>query len=203
MKIIRMPVATMTPAQLVLEGQGLLDKLADNAVDFPTPPVTDLTTHKGQLVAQFGEMATLEGQVDSKRQQIKDTAALVRDDMNALGEWGEGVTEDPIKLAKVYQLRTAPAPSHMVKVEALNATMGDHAGETDLGWHGQGKNVQFYEPQSSPDVMPRVWQNEQSCKGSKTTIGGKTSGAFIVWRVRAVGANDTGEWSDIALCLVP
>ncbi len=145
----------------------------------------------------------LEGQADSKRQQIKETAALVRGDMNALGEWGEGVTEDPIKLAKVFELRTAAAPSHMVKVEGMTATMGDHAGETDLGWHGQGKNVHFYELQSSADVTPRVWQNEPSCKASKTTIGGKPSGSYLVWRARAVGANDTGEWSDIALCLVP
>jgi hypothetical protein len=203
MKIIRMPVATMTPAQLVLESQSLVQKLTDNAADFPDPPLSDLNTHRGQLNTQFGELAVLEGQADSKRQQIKDTAALIRTDMNDLGEWGEGVTQDPLKLAKVYELRTIAAPSHMVKVEGLSATMGDHTGDTDLSWHSQGKNVQFYEVQSSADVTPRVWQNEPSCKSSKTTIGGKTSGTHLVWRVRAVGANDTGEWSDIALCLVP
>ncbi|MBI5686437.1 MAG: hypothetical protein HZC54_15300 [Verrucomicrobia bacterium] len=63
--------------------------------------------------------------------------------------------------------------------------------------------MQSYEVQSSPDVTPRVWQNEPSSKNSKTTVGGKTPGTFLVWRVRAVGANDTGEWSDIALCMVP
>ena len=203
MKIIRMPVATMSPADLVLEGKNLLDRLTDNATDFPTPPVTDLTTHQGQLVVQIADLASLEGQATSKRQQIKDTAALVRVDMNDLGEWGEGVTQDPVKLAKVFELRTAPAPSHMVQVDGLNAAMGDHTGETDLNWHSQGKTVQFYEVQSSPDVTPRVWHNEQSSKGSKTTVGGKTSGTNMVWRVRAVGPNDTGEWSDIALCMVP
>ncbi|MFA5190964.1 MAG: hypothetical protein WC740_09565 [Verrucomicrobiia bacterium] len=40
-------------------------------------------------------------------------------------------------------------------------------------------------------------------KGPKITIGGNTSGTDMVWRVRAVGVNDIGEWSDIALSMVP
>lgn len=79
----------MISAQLSIEGDNLLDKLADNAANFPTPSVTDLTLHQGQMVTQFAELAGVEGQVDSKRQQIQGTVGLMRGDMNAIDDWGE------------------------------------------------------------------------------------------------------------------
>jgi hypothetical protein len=201
MKIIKMPVAGMNPPNLFDYIKALLGRLVAAVADFAAPPPA-LTASQAALSTGLTQLATLEGQVTAKRLEVATLAVTVRKDANDLGDWAEGVTQDPVKLAKVFELRSAGEVAHMLKVEGLDAKMGDHAGEVDLNWHGQ-KNVQFHEIQSSPYPGAPVWKNEPSCKPSKCTLGGYTSGTTLIWRVRAKGANDTGEWSDIALCLVP
>ena len=66
MKLIVMPVARLNPDALNIAAQTLLQKLADNAADFPGAPVGNLTAHQGDMDTQLGELATLEGQVTAK-----------------------------------------------------------------------------------------------------------------------------------------
>src|SRR5437868_15482706 len=80
MKIIKMPVAGLNPADLNTAAANLLTKLAANATDFPSPPVTSLTTHRTALNTQIGALASLQAQVIAKGVEIEASSAQVRDD---------------------------------------------------------------------------------------------------------------------------
>jgi hypothetical protein len=210
MKLIRMVLSNLNPEQLRTAAANLLTKLAENVADFPAPPVTDLTTHQGNLETQLGELATLEAQVTAKRLQIDATCESVRDEMMAIGEWGEGVTQDPAKLSKVFDLKTAPAPSGPTpRVLNLKLSIGDSAGSVDGAWNSLYKSgVKSYEVESvlnplNNDPNSGAWVRQPSVTKSSCTLTGFTSGARIWVRVRAIGPNGTGEWSDPATIIVP
>ncbi len=210
MKLIVMPVARLNPEDLNTSAQNLIQKLADNAADFAAAPVADLTTHRGQLNTQLGELATLEAQVKAKRLQIDATAATVRTDMNELAEWGENHTQDPVKLAKVFQLRAARTPSGPTpRVVNLTLTHGDSAGPVDAGWDSLiASGVKSCEVQTvlnplnnDPSVGP--WTQQPTVTRSTCTLGGFTSGARIWVRARGIGPSGAGDWSDPATIQEP
>ena len=210
MKIIIRPVAKLNPVDLNTEAGNFMTKLADNVVDFPAPPIANLTTHKGNLNTQLGELATLDAQVTAKRLQIDATCGLVRKDMNDLGDWCEGVTEDPAILSKVATLRSAPSASGPTpRVTGLELSIGDAAGEVDGGWNSEYKHgVKSYEVQTmlnplNNDPTTGAWVHQPSVTKSKCALTGFASGARIWVRVRAIGPNGAGEYSDPATIIVP
>jgi hypothetical protein len=137
-------------------------------------------------------------------------AQTVRGDANDLGDWGEDVTTDPVKLALVFELRDAPTPAGPTpRVQNVKLSQGDAAGEIDSGWNSLGKvGVKSYEVQTclnplnnDPSVGP--WTQQPSVTKSKCTLGGFTSGARIWQRVRGIGPSGPGDWSDPATLIVP
>jgi len=210
MKIIIMPVAKLNPDDLNTEALSLLKKTADDVADFPAAPVTNLTTHQGNLETKLGELASLRAQVTAKMIEIDTTCGIVRGDMNDLGDWFEGVTKDPAKLSKVAQLRSAPTPSGPTpRVTGLELSLADAAGEVDGGWHSEYKmGVKSYEVQTmlnplNNDPSTGAWVHQPSVTKSSCALKGFASGARIWVRVRAIGPNGAGEWSDPATIIVP
>lgn len=210
MKIIKMPVAGLNPADLNTAAANLLTKLAANATDFPSPPITNLTTHRTALNTQIGALASLQAQVIAKGLEIEATSAQVRDDMNVLGEWCEGVTQDPAKLATVADLRSARTPAGPTpRVMNLVLSIGDAAGEVDADWDSLYKQaVKSYEVQTAVNPLNNdpnagTWTHQPSVTKSKSALSGFTSGARIWVRVRGIGPNGSGEWCDPATSIVP
>jgi len=210
MKLIKMPVSGLNPDELNIAAANLLTKLAENVADFPAPPITNLTTHKGNLVTELGELAALEAQVIAKRLQIDATCDSIRADMTDLGEWGEGVTQDPAKLAKVFVLRSARTPTGPTpRVTDLKLSIGDSAGSVDVAWNSLYKSgVKSYEVQSvlnplNNDPSTGPWVQQPTVTKSSCTLAGFASGARIWVRVRAIGPNGAGDWCDPATIIVP
>ncbi|MCG3148101.1 MAG: hypothetical protein PCFJNLEI_01923 [Verrucomicrobiae bacterium] len=210
MKIIKMPVAGKNPDTLSDYVTELLTKLDDNVADFPAPPKAALVASLGLLDTTRGELATLEAQVQGKQIEIETAAATVRTDANALGDWAEGVTTDPAKLTKVFELRNAPTPAGATpRVLNLKLSAGDSAGEVDSAWNSLYKDgVKSYEVQTvlnplNNDPSAGPWQQHPSVTKSKCTLAGFTSGARIWQRVRAIGPQGPGDWSDPATIIVP
>jgi hypothetical protein len=210
MKIIKMPVAGLNAEDLNAAARALLQKLADNATDFPNPPITDLSTHNASLTSLLSQVESLEAQLTSLRLQLDAGCDPVRADMNAIGNWGEGVTQDPLILSKVFALRSARTPSGPTpRVTNLKLSIGDAAGEVDAGWDSLTKQgVKSYEVQAvinplnnDPNAGP--WVQQPTVTKSKCTVGGFTSGSRIWVRVRAIGPNGPGDWSDPATIIVP
>lgn len=210
MKIIKMPVAMLNPGDLNAAAANFLAKLAANSTDFPSAPVTSLTTDHTALNTQIGELANLQAQVTAKSLQIDATCALVRTDMNTLGDWAEGVTQDPVKLAKVAELRSARTPAGPTpRVMNLVLSIGDASGEVDAAWdslHKQGVKSYEVQTQLNPlnnDPNSGTWVAQAPTTKSKASLTGFTPGARIWVRVRAIGTGGIGEWSDPATSIVP
>ena len=201
MKIIKMPVAGMNPNDLNLYAQNFLQKLAVNVADFPAAPITALTADKAILNTQLGELAALIAQVNAKRVQVETACGPVRADLNTLGDWCEGVTQDPGKLAEVADLRSSHTPVTYGQITGLVVTPGDQAGQ--VHWMSNPQSGALYLLQTSPAQNPPVWTNQESSKKSKGDINGLPSLTRIMVRAAAKGSNNTGAWSDPAFVIVP
>ncbi len=103
--------------------------------------------------------------------------------------------------ARGFDVVSAGAPVMMGLVTGMMATSGD--GERKVDWMCDPQKGAFYLLQTSPDVMPRVWTNQEPSKKSSGTLSGQTSLTRLWVRAAAKGANNTGGWSDPALANVP
>ena len=210
MKIIKMPVASLNPADLNAAAAVLLTRLADNHTDFPSPPVTALTADHTALNTKLNELASLQTQLAAKSMEIDATCVLVRTDMNALGDWAEGVTQDPAKLVLIAPLRATPTPMGLTpRVMNLLLSIGDMATEIHAHWQSLAKQgVKTYDVQTqlnplNNDPNSGTWVPQPSTTKSKSALTGFTPGARIWVRVRGVGTGGIGEWSDPATSIVP
>ena len=209
MKIIKMPVSELNAQNLFDYIKALLAKLVANVADFPAPPGA-LTTSQGLLSTGLNELATIEAELTAKRLQVDVLAGTVRTDANGLGDWAETITTDPVKLAKVFDLRSARTPTGPTpQVMNLTLTRGDAAGEVDGHFDSLGnQGVKSYEVQTclnplNNDPIVGPWTQQPTVTKSKFTVAGFASGARIWVRVRAIGPSGPGAWSDPATLIVP
>ena len=209
MKIIKLMVAAMNAVDLNTEAKNFLKRLADNVAIFANPPAA-LGASRAILNTKLEEKASLEAQVISKGIEVEDAAAVVRKDMNDMGDWCEGVTEDPAQLSKVAPLRSDRTPAGPTpRVTGLDLTHSDAAGHVDAGWNSLYKSgVKSYEVQTmvnplNNDPNTGTWVQQPTVTKSSCTVSGFASGSRIWARVRAIGPNGPGEWSDPATSIVP
>ena len=92
----------------------------------------------------------------------------------------------------------------MPKPESVTATVGDNDGEIDGAWN-RIYGAKSYEVQSSPDPIGdnNGWVHAFTATRSSGTLAGLPSGKKRWLRVRAIGAQGPGPWSDPACCMVP
>lgn len=207
MKIIKMPISGLNPTDLNVAAERFLTELAANATDFPAAPVSELATNRDALSTKICELGSLANQLAAKRLEIAATCGRVRAAMNQLGEWMEGVTKDPGKLAKVATLRAARTPSGpMPRVTRPTFASTVAVGVVVPRWASLYKlGVRSYEVQSllNADPTTGVWVQQPSVIKAKCTLTGLTSGARIWVRVRAIGTSGPGGWSEPASRIVP
>jgi hypothetical protein len=141
---------------------------------------------------------------------ITGPAATVRADANATGDWCEDQTQDPVLLAKVAELRSGPTASQPTpSVMNWELSVGDAGGEVDGAWDSLYKaGIKSYEIETCLNPLnndPSVgrWTRQASSTKSKSFLTGFTPGARIWVRVRAIGPNGPGAWSDPATIIVP
>jgi len=67
------------------------------------------------------------------------------------------------------------------------------------------RGARIYKVQLSADTVspPANWTDKANPTRSKCTLAGLTSGQKLWVRVKAIGANDEGPWSDVAWKMVP
>lgn len=84
----------------------------------------------------------------------------------------------------------------------LVLTHSDHDGAVDVGWH-RDKSAYSYEVQISLDpITATSWVTNQIAPISSCTIENQTIGTKLWVRVRAVGTDNPGLWSDPAFIIV-
>ena len=104
-----------------------------------------------------------------------------------------------------YTLAAESTPSTTApeKVTNLSITAGDDDGALD-GQNDPTAGAKTYEIQvSTVDPVAGPWTTKAQPTASRWSLEGLTSGQRVWVRVRAVGTNGTGPWSDPATKIVP
>ncbi|MCB1087715.1 MAG: fibronectin type III domain-containing protein [Verrucomicrobiae bacterium] len=151
------------------------------------------------------ELEALRQEAKLKTAAVEALSETVKDHLTAWAKLVENQSGgDPeIILSGGFDLRDEGSPSVMLKVTGLEVTAGDDDGEADLMWDPQ-EGASSYEIQCSPDPnVPAGWIHAGISTKSSKTLANQTSGARCWFRVRAVGPNGEGPWSDPAVVTVP
>lgn len=146
------------------------------------------------------ELVTLRVTRDNSMQ-----AAL--DNYDLLGSFVENKSsgEAAIITGAGFDVVGARTPADPVsQVLNLVLTAGDNDGSLDAAWD-RDPSAKSYEIQTSPDPVAAgaSWTFKQIAAKSYAAIMGLTSGAKIWVRVRSVGSDENGPWSDPAVKTVP
>jgi Fibronectin type III domain len=182
-------------------------KMAGNAA-FPTPDPT-AAVYDAALATFVAKLAAVRALEDSLAQAVaeKDMARealeLVTSKRGNYVDNASNGEEAPI-LSAGFDVRATGAPiGELPAPQNLVATMGDNEGEVDLGCNrvrGAASYVfecRLYNQPGGP------WQQVKISKKSSTTVTGMVSGTKYAFRVRAVGAEGEGAWSDEAVVMAP
>jgi hypothetical protein len=193
------------------------DKLAlINTVEAKTPQVPGFPSPNPKLAELLAarDNARAKAQArDDKEAELKsaNTDLQTADDRldaalaNHARQAEEVAGGDPAKITLLgYSVAGAPQPvGPMPKPENLAATVGDNDGELDASWN-RIYGAKSYEVQTSPDpIAENSWAHALTATKSSVTVSGLPGGKKRWLRVRAIGAQGPGPWSDPACCMVP
>ena len=206
MAIIRLNLEDLSRLEKVAQGEKIVPLMTGNAA-FPDAGdlVTDLATKTAALKAK--NLAQETAQQAAKEATNEANLAEAEYDVaaTALGNHAQSESkgDETDLLSGGFDLRDERTPQIMGQVQNLSATAGDNPTEADLAWDPE-EGAKSYEVQSSPDpVTESSWSHLDVVVKSKATFGGLPSGTICFFRVRAIGPNGKGPWSDPAMKRIP
>jgi hypothetical protein len=171
----------------------------------PNPPLATLTSQEATIRAKIAAIETLKASLQTA---VADGDAAKDVGLNYLTQEAAYVQTtsagDAVKIqSSGFDVASDGAPIHMTKVLNLGAAVGDSPGEIDLNWNAVS-GAKSYEIHTATDPnTPSSWAFKDNSTKSKATLNGLTSASRIWVRVRAIGTNDKGGWSDPAETVVP
>jgi hypothetical protein len=203
---VKLSLGNLTRDQLADKGDAIKTALTGNA-NFTTPNPstaalgTAITALRTKIATINTTKAAYAAAVTDGDAAAATLAALLSQEAAYVQTTSGG---DAVKIESAgMSVRSDGAPIHMTQVLDLAATEGDDAGEIDLVWKPV-PGAASYEIQTTADPnTPTTWVLKDTAKKSKATMGGLPSGDRVWFRVRAVGANDKGGYSDAAGRIVP
>jgi hypothetical protein len=173
-----------------------------------TTPNPSLTTLGAAGTTLRAKIAAVESARAALALAVADADAAAETAMNLLNQEAAYVQTtsggDPVKIqSSGYDVQSDGGPIHMTQVQNLHAATGDSPGEVDVNWN-KTDGAKSYEIQTTTDPnTPSSWAFKDTSTKSKATLTGLTSATRVWVRVRAIGANDKGGWSDPAETVVP
>jgi len=171
----------------------------------PNPPLATLTSQETLIRTKIATVETLKASLQTA---VADADAAAATGANLLNQEAAYVQTtsagDAVKIqSSGFDVASDGAPIHMTKVLNLGAAVGDSPGEIDLNWNAVS-GAKSYEIHTATDPnTPSSWVFKDNSTKSKVTLDGLTSASRIWVRVRAIGTNDKGGWSDPAETVVP
>ena len=203
---IKLPVDRLPREELVALARRIHTQMTGNA-DFPAPAPSlgSLEASISAVEAASQELHLLRQQTREKLAELGVLESGLRDDLRDLAAYvrnASGGDEAKI-LGAGMGVRRAKSPRTMAPVTGLESAAGDDSGEVDLSWTPV-PGARSYEVQGSPDpITAGSWGHAGISTKSSLTLTGQPTGARCWWRVRAIGANGPGAWSDPATKIVP
>jgi len=171
----------------------------------PSPALTALDSAADALETGNAELNTLRQQAKEKTVEVDTLDAALSQVLRDLGAYVQNTSggDEAKILGAGMGVRDPAAPVTMTQVTGLESSPGDDSGEVDLSWNPV-RGASSYEVQSSPDpITPTSWGHAGISTKSTFALTGAPSGQRCWFRVRAVGANGPGPWSDPATKIVP
>ena len=177
----------------------------------PVPDDTALTATITLVAAKQAAFATADAAWETAHTELLDAVDAGHSMLGQRATNCNSVTPgDKAKLTTsgLPLISTSHTPTGATpRVENLKLTGGDIVGTVDGSWNSLLNRASSYQVQSALNVgndpNTATWVNQDPVTKSSTTIGPFTSGTRIWVRVRAVGTNGTGDWSDPATIIVP
>jgi hypothetical protein len=171
----------------------------------PIPLLTDCQAAHDAAEAQLDLIDTKEAELKNLRlvrDQLLDTAVSKYTTLGACVE-NRSLGDPAFILAKGYDVAGSPTPVPPVgRVTNLSLKHGDHDGAVDASWD-RDYSAYSYEVQTSHDPMtPGGWVPNQTSPRSTCTLSGLPSATRVWVRVRAIGGDVPGEYSDPAPIVV-
>ena len=208
---LKLNVNRMNPAQLIAKAELVLPKIAPPAP--AVPPVANVADNAADLQTAYTAAKAANDAYEAGKAGLinlkssRDSAAdTLREKHVAMGAALESKTTDPVKLtATGYDLaasnNTSSAPPDVI--DNLKLTAGDAAQTLDGGFDPDELAYTYDVQMTTVDPVNGPWVTMMSVTASVFQLTGLTSGQRVWVRVRGVGANGPGGWSDPYTKIVP
>jgi hypothetical protein len=187
-------------------------KIKTNLAKTPAPVASPNPT-VAQLDTLYTPAETLVNEVDDLETQLKAKRAARDAALDALMAGVEqeaktveaipDVTPDVI-LAVGFAIAGQPQPTPSITQPLdLTVTAGDNDGSLDWHSHPVAGSIGMEVSTTATPNDPASWVSHGTVAQSSGTITGLPSGTRIYVRIRAIGPNGPGPWSDLAGKMVP
>lgn len=204
----KLELGNLSDADMLTLGTGVKNAMTTNAAEFPdsAAAVTALGTAltaftASRQAAEDGKVAqqALVDAKDNDRDTVEDCLRTLARQMDEVAKGDVNVIHDA-----GMQATSERAPVSMTQVLNLSVTTGDEEGTLDAQWDPV-RGARIYKVQVSSDTStpPGNWTDKATPTKSRITLTGLPSATKMWVRVKAVGANDEGAWSDVAWKTVP
>jgi len=199
----RMPLAVLWPTTA-----NVIVKMTGNAgFTTPNPPLATLQTlltDSQSKSALYDTAVTNASQALAVRDLARQALANALDSEGAYVQNQSGGDEVQI-LSTGFTVRAHGTPvGPMAQVQNLSVTEGDGPGMVDAHWDPTaGASSSEVASCPGPDPAAGVYTSAALVTASSTTLTGLTSGTRVWIKVRAIGSQGPGPWSDPATKIVP
>lgn len=206
MSTAKLTLRGLSPAQIIDRLRQIATAMTGNP-NFPAPVPTLAALTTAINAAEAAQAAS-----DAARQAalLKTTERNTAFDnmrglaMSLMGYAQAASGGDLAKLQSgAWDVRDPAVPLTMTQVLGLAATAGDMEGVVDLQWEAM-RGAASYEVQISANPNDLAsWTHKATVTSSTTSLTGLQSAVRCWFRVRAIGANGPGPWSDPSTKIVP
>lgn len=212
MSSLKLNLSRQNPAQLIALADLVTSKLAPAAP--ATPPIPNLAPKVATLIAARNAADAANTKYEDAKSALVNLKTLRDNKADALrvehtalasAVESEARGDAAVLTASGYTLAAGNTPSNAApeKVMNLSITAGDDDGALD-GQIDPTAGAKTYEVQvTTVDPLAGPWTTKAQPTASRWTLEGLASGQRVWVRVRGVGSNGPGPWSDPATKIVP
>lgn len=208
---LKLNTSRMNTAQLIAKADIVLPKIAPTAP--ATPPVANMTTRVAALQAARDDAEEANDAYEAAKaglaglKEARDAATdVLRAQHNAMGSALEAETTDPVALAATgYDLAdsNAAATTPPGMIDNLQLTAGDEVGALDGSFDPDDLAYTNEVQMTTVDPVSGPWATVQNITTSVFKLTGLTSGQRVWVRVRGIGSQGAGPWSNAVTKIVP
>jgi hypothetical protein len=208
MNIIKLELKKKTVDQKIPLGQNHITSMTGNT-NYPVatrqPTDAQFQTIQDDLITANNAVAAAETAWKSAIQVRNDKEAAWDVAVTARAANCEAVTPgDRAALQTTgFPLRANPSPVGLVPAPiGFLAEMGPQIGEISLTWKAV-RGASTYIVECKEHDTPAPWTQAKIVKQARVTVGGLTPGKTYAFRVRALGSEGEGPWSDETVKMAP